>query len=313
MNVKFSDLPPEIWIKISHFMDETKLNLFFINTEFFSMIDLLTDFYDIFNCVVKCNYMDVLKYIINLKQTSNPKFIDFILVDLDIGIYLASMYGHLHIVKYFILLGNYPKGKHNECLCKCNHSMIIAATQGHLEIVKYFINFGIDIDCFEGKAIRKSAKKGHFNMVKYLLTKGANVKFCDDYAVRYAARYGHFDIVKMLFDYKADIRACNDYAYRSAKKLNHKHIVEYIETLAKKSDWILTKPEFNDSIFSKPITSKNLQKFHNCGKAKKIYTKQEKINYFNFSHLILLSDGRQIDLHKDNIQKNNRKINFTKH
>ncbi len=63
-------LPPEIWIHISDYVQEKKLNLFFASTDFFSLINLLPDYHDVFIYVIQNNHLDIIKHIINLKNNN---------------------------------------------------------------------------------------------------------------------------------------------------------------------------------------------------------------------------------------------------
>ncbi|AFX93084.1 putative ankyrin repeat protein [Megavirus courdo11] len=280
-------LPSEIWIHISDYVQENKLNLFFTNTDFLSLINLLPDYHDVFIYAVQNNYLHIIKHIINLKNV-NPSIINFIYVNLDNGIYEASKFGHLEIIKYLISLGKKDNGQHIKC--SCNRSMVKAAKKGYIDIVKYFISIGTNINYKNQAVFRKSAKKGHLNIVKYLVELGANIQIYDNDAIKYAAFYGHLDMVKYLVEKGADITAednfvvsyaaCNGYlemvkylvasganiyandhfAYRMAKQNGYSDIVKYLESLVINIDYY----EAMYSLFGfntiRPINSKLLRK-----------------------------------------------------
>ncbi|AVG46692.1 ankyrin repeat protein [Acanthamoeba polyphaga mimivirus] len=279
-------LPPEIWIHISDYVQEYKLNLFFTNTNFIPLINLLSDYHDVFIYAIQNNYLDIIKHIINLKII-DPNLIDFIHVDLDNGIYEASKFGHYKIIKYLISLGKKDNGQHMKC--SCNRSMVKAAKKGYLDIVKYFISIGVDINYKNQAVFRKSAKKGHLHIVEYLVELGVDVQIYNNDAIKYATYYGHLDIVKYLVEKGADINAddhfvityaacnghleivkylvekganinANDYfAYRMAKLNKHNDVVQYLESLMINTDYMYIQYGFCYSPIS-PINSKLLIK-----------------------------------------------------
>ncbi|AZL89616.1 ankyrin repeat protein [Megavirus baoshan] len=279
-------LPPELWIHISDYVQEKKLNLFFTNTDFLSLINLLPDYYDVFIYAIQNNYFDIIKHIINLKNI-NPNIVDFIYVNLDNGIYEASKFGYLEIIKYLISLGKKDNGQHIKC--SCNRSMVKAAKKGYLDIVKYFISIGTNINYKNQAVFRKSAKKGHLDIVKYLVELGVDIQVYDNDAIKYAAFFGHLDMVKYLVEKGADINAednfaisysaCNGhlemvkylvasganiyandiFAYRMAKNNGHYDIVKYFESLIVNIDFVNTWYDFCYNPIS-PICSKLLRK-----------------------------------------------------
>ncbi|AKI79780.1 hypothetical protein QJ850_gp919 [Acanthamoeba polyphaga mimivirus] len=218
----------------------------------------MTNKSDILEFAIKNNHLDILKYIIDSK-TINPKSVDFIYLDFNDVIRLASKYGQLNIVQYFVSLGKISDGKHSKC--SCNQSMILASKNSHLDIVKYFVTIGANINYDDSAAYRIAAKRGYFNIVEYFISQGINVNVRNDFAVRHAAKHGHLSIVKYLIKYGANIRALDDFAYKMAKKLNHQDVIDYLDTIIDNSNTITEILGF--SCYSpRPITSKQLQKFH---------------------------------------------------
>nr|WBF70304.1 hypothetical protein [Megavirus caiporensis] len=279
-------LPPEIWIYISDYVQDNKLNLFFTNTNFIPLINLLPDYHDVFIYAIKNNYLNIIKHIINVKII-DPDIVSFIYVNLDSGIYEASKFGHYKIIRYLMSLGKKDDSKHIKC--SCNRSMVKAAKKGYLDIVKYFISIGVYINHKNQAVFRKSAKKGHLQIVKYLVELGADVQIYNNDAIKYATYYGHLDIVKYLVEKGADINtddhfvityaACNGhleivkylvekganinandhFAYRMAKLNKHNDVVQYLESLMINIDLFNIWYGFYYNPIS-PINSKLLRK-----------------------------------------------------
>ncbi|BCS82591.1 ankyrin repeat protein [Cotonvirus japonicus] len=304
--------PPEIWIYISDYVQENKLNLFFTNTDFLPLINLLPDYHDVFIYAVQNNYIDIIKHIIYLKKI-NPNIVDFIYINLDNGIYEASKIGHIEIIKYLISLGEKDNSKHIKC--SCNRSIVKAAKKGYLDIVKYFISIDVDINYKNQAVFRKSAKKGHLdivkylvelgvdiqiynndaikfaafnghlNIVKFLVEKGANINAEDNFAISYAACNGHLEMVKYLVEKGANIYVNDHFAYRMAKQNKHYDIVKYFESLIINIDFINTWYALYYNPISLPNSKLLMKNFRKIIKEKEktksvIKTKREILNDF---------------------------------
>ena len=88
---------------------------------------------------------------------------------------------------------------------KNNDSLFVASMYGHIEIVKLLLvranKYITNYSC----PLRVSAGYGHTKIVKLLIKCGA--KMCVDYALMYSAKNGHLEIVKLLLGAGANIHA----------------------------------------------------------------------------------------------------------
>ena len=89
---------------------------------------------------------------------------------LESGIYYASMYGHLKIIKFL----EYFFGTKGD-----SFDLSTAADEGHLDVVKYFVESGVPI---ENNAILWATEHGHTNIVEYL-TSVKNIKNANTFLI----------------------------------------------------------------------------------------------------------------------------------
>ena len=81
---------------------------------------------------------------------------------------------------------------------KINIALNLASVNGHLNIVKYFIRMGAHIHFKQDKALRSACSNGHLQIVQFLVENGADIHAKNDYALKAAIREGHFRIVEYL-------------------------------------------------------------------------------------------------------------------
>ncbi|ARF08106.1 ankyrin repeat protein [Catovirus CTV1] len=110
--------------------------------------------------------------------------------------------GDLEGVKKFVSENNINK----------NYAIQLASSFGHLDIVKYFISIEADISSEKYYPVRTASSNGHLNILKHFVSLGADIRICDDYAVRWSAERGHLEVVKYLVSLGANIKAFDDYA-----------------------------------------------------------------------------------------------------
>ncbi|XP_070546143.1 26S proteasome non-ATPase regulatory subunit 10-like [Ptychodera flava] len=95
----------------------------------------------------------------------------------------------------------------------------LASLQGHLDIVKYFVeNLGIDKEVkgnINKTPLINAAEGGHSEVVKYLLGIGADIEAVtsDGFTpLHYAAQNGHKDVAEILIGAKANLEALTKYS-----------------------------------------------------------------------------------------------------
>ncbi|AKI80526.1 putative ankyrin repeat protein [Acanthamoeba polyphaga mimivirus] len=258
---------------------DSTINLLFTNKYFFDLFEFVKCNFNVLHEVIKRGYVHTLKYIDELENHNSLVFIEETSVhnklklacdhdQLPIVKYLveknnnvkningdiviiASFYGRINIVEYFIkkdidnktifeALTNACDNGHLETMIllinngadvKAKDNFIIkqAMSKGHLNIVKYLVENDVLIDFKDDTYIINSAQKGYYEMVKYLVFHGADYRTVDDLPIRCALMCGHLDIVKYLQNLGADIEADNEYTIDYVFKHGPKESKEYLE------------------------------------------------------------------------------------
>ena len=54
-----------------------------------------------------------------------------------------------------------------------NYAVQVASMNGHLEVIKYLVSQGADVTSYNNWALRYASKNGHLEVVKYLVSQGA--------------------------------------------------------------------------------------------------------------------------------------------
>ena len=131
----------------------------------------------------------------NLKKTKSFMRNDLYIKNhenMDMLLNIASVKGHLKIVKYFIhrRIGDKVSAINN------------AARNGHLEVVKYLTSIGVN-SC---SSIEYAAVRGHVDVVKYLIKQHNREEVIKvfEYCITWASFAGHFEVVKYLISQGGD-------------------------------------------------------------------------------------------------------------
>jgi len=246
-------LPPEIWIYMLDFLDDSAMNLFFVNKFFFSLVPLSKNNTNMTEYLLKKGYLDAIKYINHLKSIKNNITLDhnkFKPITIKQALLESCQYGHTNLVKYLVTMGanirtddHYPlllasKYGHyrlvkylvnNGCDLRANHyaAFCSASEHGHLRIVNFFINIG-KINVEKRYALKSACINGHLNIVKSLVKNGANIRAYDDEALGESCKHGHLNIVMFLVEKGANVKANNNYAIRMAELYNHFDVRDYL-------------------------------------------------------------------------------------
>ena len=207
-----SVIPCEIWLDIIDLLDyeNNKYNLYLTNIRFFSMLQYSKTKCDIMSHISRTHSLQVLKYIHQLKNTTNVN------------------------IPFIQNIGS-------------NTSLLVACQCGNLSMVKYFIKCGANFRFDTDKPVRLAAANGHYPVVKYLVEKGADVLSRKNYALRHAAQNGHLDMMRYLIEKGANPTACDYQAILLACENKHYHVFQYLlelnpEILKKK--YLLLKAAF---------------------------------------------------------------------
>ena len=94
-------------------------------------------------------------------------------------------------------------------LDNCN-LLTIASKFGHIKIVKYFLDKGMNIHGNEDKALRFTCRHNHIKMVKFLIKNGANIHAKNNYALSVSLFNNLYKIFEYLLKKGADIHYNDD-------------------------------------------------------------------------------------------------------
>lgn len=122
---------------------------------------------------------------------------------------IASRYGRINILKYFISINLNAGIELDECLR-------IACQKGHVKTVKYLLSLGTTIGENRNNAIIYASINGKLDLVKYLVSKGFDINTENNICIRFASRHQHLETVKYLLSLGAD---------HSVITLKHKNII----------------------------------------------------------------------------------------
>lgn len=134
-----------------------------------------------FNLACKCGNINIVRTMIQ------EDIIDIDFIDEYNSLSLASVSGHLSIVKYLIGIGASIHVNYSDPL----HTAII---HDNMDIVKYLIEQGADISDFDDHAVFLAWQRGHLDILKYLIQ-----------------HYKHKDLRKLFFSKRAHVYIYNMY------------------------------------------------------------------------------------------------------
>lgn len=143
----------------------------------------------------------------------------------DIAFLVASMEGHLEVVKFLVSEGFIPKG---------TNAFREASANGHLEIVKFFVSLGIKElqPDFQGDALIWASFHGRLEVVKYLGSLMSSDALANvGTAIVLASQKGHLEVIKYLVSLGVDIDLLVDKAVFWADVYNYFEVMEYLVSL----------------------------------------------------------------------------------
>ncbi len=143
-----------------------------------------------------------------------------ITTNIDYAVIVASQYGYLGLVKFFVEQGA-------DIHTINDRALKMASYNDHLGVVKYLVERGANIT-LNNQAVVSASRKGHLAVVKYLIEKGADFQADNNFPVKIASRNGHLAVVKCLIEKGADFRDQNDAAVKWANNGGHAEVVEYL-------------------------------------------------------------------------------------
>ena len=161
-------------------------------------------------------YLPIMEYVIEEKHIDMQAWS----IIFDEALRLASLHGHLPIVKYLV--------KRGSDIPTLNESMVLAAGNGNLSIVKYLVENGADIRADHDHALVFTAAKGELSVVKYLIQQGADVNAQNNQSLLWAAGHKQLQIVKHLIEQGADIHARDNLSLRIAIEHNDFPMTKYL-------------------------------------------------------------------------------------
>jgi len=179
----------------------------------------------------------------------------------NIGLRLASEYGHLEVIKVLLSRGANAHALHDAPLCiasggghkkvveyflsrkddrqrpieyaHIDHALHRAVANLHLDIVELLLDAGADVHSEEEYALRMAASPSECRpnseaMVRLLIRRGADIHSHDEFALRWASGKGHLGIVKILVEHNADVQAHENHALFWASGNGHVEVVRYL-------------------------------------------------------------------------------------
>ncbi|AZL89801.1 ankyrin repeat protein [Megavirus baoshan] len=260
------ELPKEIWIHISSFLNKSELNFYLVCKEFFHFTNYYDSFPNIIEYVVSVGNIGVLKYINQLKVdknnlTNKTFFKNF---DTQKCLMTSCKYNQLYMMHYLVLQGANIHSDNNKIL----H---YACQKGYLDMVQFLVKNKVNIHARNDYAVQLSSGMGHLKLVKYLVSIGANIHANNDFAFQWACGDGRIKVVKYLVSIGANIGVRNNYPIYWALLNGHQEVVNYLISLGINYDTIeLTKSE-NDNV----LDSTNSNAFSNHFKLKKKFVKNK--------------------------------------
>ncbi len=129
--------------------------------------------------------------------------------------------------------------KQESCWCLlegCWWPLYVASMLGHLDVVKYLVAHGADVNAknqFGNTLLHKASEYGYLDGMKCLVELGADVEAKNgggNTPLHKASEYGHLDVVKYLVAYGADVKAKDNYGrtpLHRAREEGHAEVVAY--------------------------------------------------------------------------------------
>jgi len=167
---------------------------------------------DIYNAVVGGDLEGFLNLCEDYERTTGDKCN----IDIDRLFIVASHYGHLNLVEYFI-----QQGANIDAEDEYQRSALSWASYAdRTDVARYLIEKGADVETFEngGKTpLIYTSMNGNLDLVMLLINAGADVDssdYRDTTPLMYASREGHLDIVRYLIQQDASVDSVNVRGYR---------------------------------------------------------------------------------------------------
>ena len=141
----------------------------------------------------------------------------------DKALYVASIKGHLEIVKFLIENGVNVNAD-------CGKPLSSASRGNHIDVVKYLVENGADVNLpvYSINSLDIAASKGNINVVKYLIEKGSDIHHLDDMPLYCAVESNHIKTVKYLIENGANINVLDNIIIRTAIKNDYVKVVKYL-------------------------------------------------------------------------------------
>lgn len=106
---------------------------------------------------------------------------------------LAAYYGHLDIVKYIV-------ENNKDIQFDFRLALVGAAENNHIDIVKYLVeNCDVDVNAFQGSALRNAARQQFTGIVEYLISHGATPNHCNGIDLEFVTKCAAEMYYRMMF------------------------------------------------------------------------------------------------------------------
>ena len=133
-----------------------------------------------------------------------------IFIGLNMDLHTAAKKGKLESIKLLVVEQGTDKDKENS---HGHTPLYLASLYGHLEVVKYLVEQGASLDKANNSGntpLSGAAHRGHLQVARYLLEQGADRDKADNHGytpLHYAAQQDHLETAMLLMSYGADFNA----------------------------------------------------------------------------------------------------------
>jgi hypothetical protein len=143
-------------------------------------------------------------------------------VEMDVGLSLSCITGHLHIATWIYSLGINITSNTTDPL------FIMVCMRGYFEIAKWLRSIGANIHNDNSSAFVQSCTHGHIKIAKWLFLLGADIHADNDTAFTNSCKYGKLEVAKWLYSHNPDIYANNHSAFKESCDNGHLEVAKWL-------------------------------------------------------------------------------------
>jgi ankyrin repeat protein len=154
-------------------------------------------------------------------------------IDLNTPLHLASLNGHLEIIKYLIKKGVDVNAKNR----KSQTPLHLAIHNAHKNIIDFLLHHNANINALDSEGdtpLAWAAYKGQLEIVKQLIALKTNINIANktgNSPLHWASGEGYTDIVKLLIEHDANLTCLNEEDHTPLKVAIHRGQTETVKFL----------------------------------------------------------------------------------